>query len=547
MGTVLRGGRLVDGTKAPARDADVRIEGDTIAAVGEVAAEPGDEVIDLRGLTLAPGFIDVHTHFDAQLFWDGDLTPSSWHGVTTAVQTNCGFGLAPTRPEDRQRIMETLENVEGMNVDTLTEGIPWTWETFPEYIDAVRRQPLRINLGMYVGHTAVRSYVLGAVEAAEREATPDEIARMAAIVREAMDAGAIGFSTSLADSHVGFEGRPVPSRLASREELGALLTAMGESGRGIAEVTYGPPFTLEETAALSRDLGVRITWGALLTGLFGGHGAALEMLDAASAVGGNLWPQVSCREIVFQMTLEDPYYFGRAPLFQSRVLSVPRSQRAAVYADREWREAVLPQVLSIRPGWFDKISIQETQKHPSLIGRSIADIAAERGTEPFDLLLDLALEEDLKTRFRVVSLNDDEEELGALLADHRIVLGAHDAGAHVNMLCDANFPTHLLAYWVREQGVLGLEEAIWRLTGQPAELFRLEDRGTVAKGKRADLVAFDADTVSSQPLERRYDFPAGGDRLVAESTGIEHVWVNGQPIRTDGRNLEGVSPGRVLS
>jgi N-acyl-D-aspartate/D-glutamate deacylase len=458
------------------------------------------------------------------------------------VQGNCGFGIAPTRPSDRQAIMETLENVEGMNLATLEAGIDWSFESFPEYWAQVAARPKRINLASFVGHTPLRIYTMGPEAAVSREANPEEIGQMRALVAEAMASGAIGLSTSQAPSHVGFRGLPVPSRLASQAEIEALLTAVGETGRGIVEITYGPQFDITEVAALSKRLGVRMTWGALLTGLHGGPGASLELLEKASAVGGDLWPQLSCREIVFQMSMADPYYFGQAAAFEE-ILKLPRAERARLYADPAWRERARPDAQKIRPNFPEKASIEETRLHRALRGRPLGEIAAERGVHPLDLALDLALEEDLETRFRIVSRNDDPVELSALLRDPRTLLGAHDAGAHVDMLCDSLFPTHLLSHWVREQGVLTLEEAVWRLSGQPAEVFRIRDRGRVAPGYFADLVAFDPARVAPQPIERVYDFPAKGERLVAGSIGIEHVWVNGKPIRSSGKDLPGAAPG----
>jgi N-acyl-D-aspartate/D-glutamate deacylase len=544
---VLRGATVVDGTGGPRRQADVEVVDGRITQVGEIGPVDGAEEIDLTGLVLAPGFVDIHTHFDAQVFWDGRFTPSSWHGVTTVVQGNCGFGIAPTRAVDRDTVMETLELVEGMNIRTLKAGIPWNFETFPQYLDAIRELPKALNVAAFVPHSTMRTYVMGPEAATSRTANAEEIAEMKRLVKEAMDAGAIGFSTSQAPSHVGWRGLPVPSRLSDATEVKGLLDAMAESGRGIAEITYGPAFEIEEVAELSRDLGVRITWGSLLTGLFGPPGAALELLEKAKAVeGADIWPQVSCREIVFQMTLESPYYFGQVPAFKE-ALAVSRDERAKVYADKDWRDRARPDVLVARPGAYDRISIEETTKHRDLRGRTMNDLAAERGVHPFDLLLDLALEENLETRFRIVSRNEDPVELEALITDPRIVLGAHDAGAHVDMVCDSCYPSHLLGHWVRNEKAMTLEQAIWRLAGQPAEIFRIPDRGTIEVGKCADLVAFDPETIAALPNERVYDFPDNTDRLVSHNVGVQHVWVGGVAIRKDHHDVDGVAPGVLVT
>ena len=545
MRSILRGGRIIDGTGAPATASDVEIIDGRIGRTGDVGSLSGALVVDLDGLVLAPGFIDIHTHFDAQLFWDADFTPSCWHGVTTAIQGNCGFGIAPTRPHERDLIMQTLEFVEGMNVNTLRSGIDWCFETFPEYLSVLRDRPKRINLGSYVGHTPVRTYVMGAEDAVRRAATEDEVAQMRQIVVEAMDAGASGFSSSFAPSHNGAHGMPVPSRLADVHELRALCSAVADSGRGIVEITYGPQMQIEDAARWAAELGVRVTWGALLTGLFGPHGTTIEMLDRATAISGDIWPQVSCREIVFLMTMEDPYYFGTAPSFK-RVLQAPRNERIEVYRDLAWREAAKADIPIHRPNAYEKTSIAESVAFAGDRGRSLADLAHERNVHPFDLWLDIAIAEDLTTRFRIVSRNADEVELTQLLRDPRIVLGAHDAGAHVEMLCDSCFPTHLLGYWVRQKQALSLEQAVWRLTGQPADLWRLRERGLIQSGYHADLVAFDPDSVAALPADRVFDFPANGDRLVSRSTGIHHIWVNGQPTRCDGEDIAGAAPGVVV-
>ena len=279
---------------------------------------PGAEIVDLSGLVLSPGFIDIHTHFDAQVFWDSDFTPSCWHGVTTVVQGNCGFGIAPARPHDREMLMETLQLVEGMSLATLRAGIDWSFETFPEYLDALRRLPKRLNLAAFVPHSSVRVYVMGAEAAYDRTATDDELLAMQQVVREALDAGAIGISSSQAPSHVGPFGKPIPSRCADVREIRALLAALADTGRdGIIEITYGNILEIEEVARLADEYGVRITWGSVLPGLFGGPGSAVAMLERGCAAGSNLWPQTTTRFITTQFSLEHPYLWARVPAFRN--------------------------------------------------------------------------------------------------------------------------------------------------------------------------------------------------------------------------------------
>ena len=543
MDLVLRNGHVVDGTGTPARGADVGVEDGRIAAVGEVTAN-GATVVDLDGLTLAPGFVDIHTHYDAQVLWDRDLTPSCWHGVTTVVMGNCGFGIAPTRPEHRSTIARTLENVEGMSVEALEAGIPWTFETFPQYLDAVAAAPTRLNVAAMIGHTPLRLYVLGD-EATERPAKDEEVDRMRAIVAEALAAGALGFATSKSPTHAGAGGKPVPSRLAETDEVYRIAEALKEAGRGIMQITPGAGLFINEFATLSNNTGRTVSWTALLTGI-GEPGTAVQLLDATAKAGGDVWPQIACRPLVMQLTFEDPFAFASLDAFKE-VLRVPRERRADVYADPAWRERARAGAGGVFATKWDKTTIAETERYGALMGRTLTDIAAERGVEPLDAAIDLALDEDLKTRFRIVLANDDEDEVGQLLQDERAVLGLSDAGAHASQLCDACFSTHLLGHWTREEGVLSLEQAVWRLTGQPTRIFGITDRGLIQEGLAADFVAFDPDTVGVDgDLERVWDLPAGADRLIARSKGVEHVWVNGAAIRTDGKDLEDARPGKLL-
>ena len=556
MHSILRGATVVDGTGGPRRQADVEVIDGRIVAVGTIASRNGADEIDLSGLVLAPGFVDIHTHFDAQVFWDRDLTPSSWHGVTTVVQGNCGFGIAPARPEDRQLIMETLELVEGMQVPTLQSGIDWRFETFPQYLDALRSLPKRINVAAFVPHSMVRLYVMGPEAAFSRAATDDELTEICRLIGDALQAGAIGISTSQAPSHQGPQGRPVPSRFADEREIRALVKTLAENRPdGIIEITYGPLLEIEDVARLSAEYGVRITWGSVIPGLFGGPGSAMEMLERGVAAGGQLWPQTSTRYITTQMSMANPYQWSRVPAF-AEVLGRGHDAMAAAYADPDWRARAREQTVSIASqtdfldgdidGYFRRTSVEETGAHGSLRGIPLATLADERGAHPLDVMLDLALQDDLVTRFRNVP-RSTKAEMTDLVKDHRTVLGAHDAAAHVDMLCDSCYPSYTLRYWVREEGALTLEEAIWRMSGQPAALWGLTDRGAIAPGKVADLVAFDPETISETPFERLYDFPANGDRLVSRSKGIEHIWVGGVATRRNGVDIEGASPGVLVS
>jgi N-acyl-D-aspartate/D-glutamate deacylase len=547
MATLLRGATLVDGTGAPARPADVLVAGDRIAAVHPpgAAGAPADadvtEVVDLDGLVLAPGFIDVHTHYDAQILWDGDLTPSSWHGVTSVVMGNCGFGVAPTRPEHRDVIARTLENVEGMTLDALEAGIDWCFESFPEYLQAIDDRPKRLNVGAFLGHTPLRLFVVGADE---RPATEAEVAAMRAVLREALEAGAMGFSTSRQPAHQGAYGRPVPSRFAEVDEVVGLAEVLGDLGKGVIQVSIGPGLFVDQFSELAVRNGVPVTWTALVARA-DKPGAALRTVERGAALPGEVYPQIACRPIVMQVSMTDPVPLAEIDVWKE-VLARPRSERAALYADPSWRERARDVTLDAWAHRWPKTSVEETGVHGDAVGVPLDRLAVERGTTPFDLLVDLPLADGMATRFRIVLDNDGDDEIGDLLADKRTLLGLSDAGAHASQLCDACYSTHLLGHWVRERKALSLEDAVWRLTGHPHVAFRVAERGLVRSGYHADLVAFDPDNIGTTPVERVHDQPGGADRLVVRSTGIEHVWVNGVATRTAGDDVAGARPGRLI-
>ena len=532
---VVRGGTVFDGTGAAGRSADVAIAGGVIREVGTDLH--GARELDARGCAVTPGFIDIHTHYDAQVFWDPALRPSSYHGVTTVVAGNCGFTIAPTRREHHETIVHTLENVEDMDPATLLAGVEWEFETFPEYLDAIGRRGTDLNFTAYIGHSALRLYVLGDA-AYERAATPEEVERMCDLVREAIAIGAAGFSTSFSFAHRGVDGKPVPSRFADRDEVAALFRAADEAGKGVVLYTPGEQCTYPEAYDWAARISRPITYPLFATPN-GKHLEQFALHDDGLARGAEVWPQVTPRPLTMQFTMADAYSLNTGAVF-GELLRVSRAVRIAAYRDAEWRARAAADLEDspMKPRW-ETFEVSESARFPELQGRRVSDLARERGCTPLDVMCELALAENLETRFRAYIANDEVDAVGALLTHDHVILGLSDAGAHIDQLCDAPLPTDLLGIWVRERELMPLERAVRKLTGEPADMFGFTRRGYVREGAWADVCVFDPDTVGTGPTRRVRDFPAGAERLTAEEpTGVRHVLVNGTPIRVDGEQLD---------
>jgi N-acyl-D-aspartate/D-glutamate deacylase len=585
------GGTIVDGTGARGYRGNVGIEAGKVVALepgDALAAETARTVVDATRRVVAPGFVDIHTHYDAQILWDRMLTVSPWHGVTTVVTGNCGFGIAPTRPTDRELVVGTLEKVEGMSAAALRTGLgdPWPFETFPEYLDAVAARQPAINVAALIGHTPVRLAVMGD-DATERPATGDETARMRAIVAEAIAAGALGFATSKSATHVGYGGRPVPSRAAEFAEILTIAGALGDARQGVIQATIGSGLAFAEFETLARATGRPVSWTALLAGPpargtsgppargtsgppargtsgppargtsgAGGRGGAERLLGATARLldaGVPVHAQVSCRPLNFEFTMAEPFPFESMRLFAPISAAADAGAKVAIYRDAAFRAAFREKLASGRGGAlggsWDRTIVSWFPPDPSVEGRVVAEIADEQGVDPSDLVLDLALESSLAARFRMAVLNFDDDAVETLLTDPHTMLGLSDAGAHASQLCDSCFSTHLLSHWVRDRKALSLEEAVRKLTSEPAEVFGITDRGTLATGRAADVVVFDADAVGCSDLRRVADQPAGAERLVADASGIDAVIVNGTIVRRDGADAvasDGPLPGRLL-
>ena len=550
----IAGGSIIDGTGKARFAGDVGISGGRVVALGHA---PGDavETIDATGRVVAPGFVDIHTHYDAQILWDPMLTISPWHGVTTVVMGNCGFGIAPTRKSDRDRIVRTLEKVEGMSVAALEAGLgaDWGFESFPQYLDAVERKGPAINVAALIGHTPVRLFAMGEA-ATERAATAEEVSLMRGIVRDGIEAGALGFATSKAVTHIGYGGKPVPSRAAEFDEVRALAGALREAGKGVIQATIGPGLQFDEFAALARESGAHVSWTALLAGRRRqGVDHRLQLARSLELAQQNyaVFPQVTPRPLNFEFQLKEPFVFESMSLFRP-ISAADFAGKKRLYADAEFRKAFRDK-MDRAPGefvlGFRSTMISEFPPDRSLEERRIVDVAAERGVHPIDLMLDLGLATDLDARFRMAVANNNEDEVAELLLDPHMVVGLSDAGAHASQLCDACQATYLLGRWVREKQALSLEQAVRMLTSRPAEVFGIADRGRLAEGWPADVVVFDPATVGAGPLRRIWDFPGGANRLVSDASGIDAVIVNGAVLRQNGRDRvspNGKLPGKLL-
>jgi N-acyl-D-amino-acid deacylase len=561
---IIRNATIVDGTGAPAHAGDVAIIGgriDAITAPGAIAtgAQNAAEQIDAGGLVAAPGFIDVHTHYDCQLFWDPTASPSSWHGVTTVVMGNCGFTIAPCLPEHRETVMELLLYVEGMPLETLREGIKWSWEEFPDYLTALERQGVGPNVAAFVGMSAVRFRVMGKA-AVERSATADEIARMQDVVRDAMRAGAIGWSTSLSPTHFFGDGTPAPTRVSDDAELDAMAAVLREFEHGLIELApkslLGSPddklAELDLFARLARIAGKTVTYAPLHDSPFF-PGAAQQILAASrerTAQGASVIPQVGCRPLELRFDFAKPAFGLENNGFWKPIMHEPIAKRRAMFTSEDFRQKLRGFDANMKalltPSW-ERMFLRVPAKAENDRWRdvSVADMAQQTGKHPVDAFLDVALADDLAGQWGVEILNADEARVGELIRSDGALLALSDAGAHVDTLCDQGFTSYLLGHWVRERGLLGLEEAVRLVTSKPAAVYGLHDRGTLAPGKAADVVLFDPKTIRMRPTEVVADLPGGQKRLLQRADGIPLVLVNGRRVITDGAPT-GTLAGTVL-
>jgi len=553
----IKGGTVIDGTGASARSADVGVRGDRIVAVGQVD-EPAKETFDADGLVVAPGFVDPHTHYDAQLYWDGYATPSSLHGVTSVIGGNCGFTLAPLKDSDADFTRRMMAKVEGMPLAALENGVDWSWETFGEYLDGLDGR-IAVNAGFLVGHCALRRYVLGE-EATERESTPGEVETLAKLLGQSLEAGGLGLSTSRSSTHNDGDNRPVPSRIASEEELLHLCDVVSRhEGTTLEAIVEGclkgfSDAEIELMAQMSARANRPLNWNVLGVAAGQEKRTAHQLLPSQRAreIGGRV---VALTMPIFadnNMSLGTFCALWLIPGWHD-ILSLPKQEKLAKLRDPAVREEMAKAAKGTvfeRLADFSNYRIGDTvaPENKRYEGRLITDIAAELGMDPADALVDISSADDFKTVLWPLPVGDGDADWAArrdLWALDSILLGGSDAGAHLDRMLGSPYPTRFLADTIRGRKLLPLERAIHLMTDAPARLFGLTDRGRVQEGGFADLVIFDPATVDSGPAHRVYDLPGQSLRLTAESTGVKRVFVNGQTVIVDGEP-EGALPGRVL-
>jgi len=534
---LLRGASIVDGSGAPAFAADIAVRDGRIVAVGS-SDEPARETLDMAGLHLMPGIVDVHTHYDAQVTWDPTLSPSVALGVTTAILGNCGFGIAPCPAAQRETVMRNLSVVEGMDLDALMAGTRWEFETFAEYLDALERVGPYANVGVLAQHSTIRTAVMGEEASLRERPSETQLEEMKDEVRKAMRAGAAGFASSFSPNHSGWGGRPMPSTIASDDELKQLVGVLKESGKGIFVMATGPRATPEYMEAIAAETGRPAFMVTVLTMYSKANPQrALQYYERcaqAIARGRELYIHSSCQPLSFDFTLREPYILYSHDAFD-RVKAAPPEERAAIYRQKSFRDQLRANLRNPKAGILFYGDWSQVEKDGVPVTRLAAD--------PLDYVFDLPLDTQLVAKL----FQNDDQGVAPLLKHPAGVVALSDAGAHLIYFCDAGFGLHFLAHWVRETGTFTLEEGVRRLTSDPARKYRIPKRGLIKEGYGADLVAFDPAAVGVSSLERAADLPGGGSRMIRKPRGVHGVWVNGLRVFDGATYIRRQSgPGAVI-
>ena len=553
---IIRNAQVFDGSGLPPVLSDVAVSNGRIAHIGSTS-EAAHETIDAQGLALMPGIIDLHTHYDAQVTWDRTMSPSPALGVTTAVIGNCGFGIAPCPAPLRETMLKNLSVVEGMDLNALLTGVNWEFESFGQYMDQLRRIGPYINTAVFAGHSVIRTAVMGADGSSKVDPSPEQMQTMQSMVRDAMDHGAIGFASSFSPNHSGYGGIPMPSTIATEAELRALTSVLGEKKKGVfmmATGTRGSPDIME---SIAEDTGRPAYISTVLTMYNEGNpslGAAYyERCAQALERGHELYILTSCQPLSFDFSLTDPYVLLSHSAFDV-VKSATADSLPGVYRSVEFRDAFRKNLKHPKEGIlflgnWRHIEVGQTMRpeNQRLEGQNIQALADQQGLDPVDVFFDLALSEDLGTHFVGKFFNNNDEGVAPSLKHPASVITLSDAGAHLSYMCDAGFGLYFLSHWVRDTGHFTLSEGIRKITSEPADRFRIPERGRLQVGLPADMLLFDPATVGiSKPLPRQ-DLPGGGSRMIRTATGVHGVWVNGVKVH-DGHNYVDHSqgPGQVL-